>query len=164
MLEKQERKSVWVYALIRYVLTTEKRYNMHGLKWFWNNYIYIFWPSRGKTYLRSFRPGYCHFQPAQPQRLARILKFRLSANNKDVDQTAQKNMFKKVLSFGTKQPPQKFVTSIDGKLLLPKTTTVARKPRQKRKIKSTKRSPTKDKHMNSFSHLFACRIKGKEIF
>ena len=32
VLEKQERKPVWVYALDRYVLATEKRYNMHGLK------------------------------------------------------------------------------------------------------------------------------------
>ena len=32
VLEKQERKSVWVYALDLYVLATEKRYNMHGLK------------------------------------------------------------------------------------------------------------------------------------
>ena len=32
VLEKQERKSVWVYTLDLYVLVTEKRYNMHGLK------------------------------------------------------------------------------------------------------------------------------------
>ena len=50
----------------------------------------------------------------------------------------KENLFKKFLSFGTKQPPQKFVTSTDGKLLLPKTATVARKPGQKRRIKSTK--------------------------
>ena len=53
---------------------------------------YTFGPSRGKPYLRSFRPDYCNYQPAQPQRLARILKFRLSANNEDVDQTTQTDL------------------------------------------------------------------------
>ena len=65
---------------------------MHGLQWFWNNYIYTFGPSRGKTFLRSFRPDYCNYQPAQPQRLARILKFRLSANDEGEDQTTQTDL------------------------------------------------------------------------
>ena len=65
----------------------------------------------------------------------------------------KENLFKKFLSFGTKQPPQKFVTSTDDKLLLPKTATVARNPEQKRKSNLQKRSPTKDKNMNSFSLL-----------
>ena len=53
---------------------------------------YTFGPSCGKTFLRSFRPDYCNYQPAQPQRLARILKFRLSANDEDEDQTTQTDL------------------------------------------------------------------------
>ena len=53
---------------------------------------YTFGPSQGKTYLGSFRPDYCNYQPAQSQRLARILKFCLSANNEDVDQTTQTDL------------------------------------------------------------------------
>ena len=53
---------------------------------------YTFGPGRGKTFLRSFRPDYCNYQPAQPQRLARILKFRLSANDEDEDQTTQTDL------------------------------------------------------------------------
>ena len=85
VLEKQERKSVWVYALDLYVLATVICADCSDFEII----TYTFGPSREKTYLRSFRPDYCNYQPAQPQRLARILKFRLSANNEDVDQTTQ---------------------------------------------------------------------------
>ena len=53
---------------------------------------YTFGPSQGKTYLRSFRQDYCNYQPAQSQMLARILKFCLSANKEDVDQTTQTDL------------------------------------------------------------------------
>ena len=85
VLEKQERKSVWVYALDLYVLATEKNVIICTDCSDFEIITYTFGPSREKTYLRSFRPDYCNYQPAQPQRLARILKFRLSANNDYAD-------------------------------------------------------------------------------
>ena len=44
----------------------------------------------------------------------------------------KENIFQKFLAFGTKQPLSKFITSTDGKIVIPKTATVARKPGQKK--------------------------------
>ena len=68
-----------------------------------------------------------------------LLKLQCTkAQRQSKTEKEKENIFQKFLAFGTKQPPSKFITSTDGKIVIPKTATVARKPGQKRRIRSTK--------------------------
>ena len=74
-----------------------------------------------------------------------ILHLRCTQKNRQKKTEKQKNaILQKFINHGLEKPNLKYIESTDGKLVLPTTATMARKPGQKKRCKSAKTITTKE--------------------